>query len=266
MRTVIWLNVCALAISPVACAQKSIPFDSRVTTVLDRLASSDLATREAAFDDILDTIAEGQQPADHIDYSHALEAFFKRHPDQADRVKLGLINVLKADNDAIMGQNASPKNFTEEDSEHYAEAIDVVSSLDDERAIPALVGAISTGMMAMRGIMKYGQKALDSVLAQFDSPRQEDRSSAITVGIAILRMKNDEASRARVISIIRATITDPEFLVRSSALDAIEGLDDLKQFLPALREMAEHDPFIVPGESVYPLRVSAQELLDKIAK
>jgi hypothetical protein len=30
--------------------------------------------------------------------------------------------------------------------------------------------------------------------------------------------------------------------------------------------MAEHDPFIVHGESDYPLRVRAKGLLDKIAK
>ncbi len=261
-----WLCAYALAISPAACAQQPISFDSRVSAVLDRMASSDLAKREAAFDDILDIIAEGQQPADQVDYPHALEAFFKRHPDQADRVMLGLINALKAYNDAFIGPNASQKNFTEDDSEHYAQAVDVVSSLDDERAIPALVGAISTGMMAVEGILKYGQKALDPVLAQFHNPSPEVRSSAISVAIDIFRMKNDDASRSQVIAIIRGAISDPEFLVRSRALRAIEGLDDWKQFLPILREMTEHDPFIEPGESDYPLRVRAQKLLDKIAK
>jgi len=266
MRAPFCLYVGALAILPLACAQKSIPFAQRVSTVLDRIASSRLATREAAFDNLLDIIGEGQQPADQVDYSHALEAFFKRHPDQADRVKLGLINELKADNDTFMGPNASQRNFTEGDSEHYAQAIDVIASLEDERAITALVGAISTGQMAVEGILKYGQNALDPVLAQFHNPRPEVRSSAVSVGITILRMKNDEASRARIIAIIRAAISDPEYLVRSRALRAIEGLDDQNQFLPALREIAEHDPFMVPGESVYPLRVSARDLLHKLAK
>jgi hypothetical protein len=261
-----WLYICALAILPAACAQKPAPFDNRVSAVLTRMASSNLATREAAFEDILDIIAEGQQPADQVDYPHALEAFFKRHPDQADRVKLGLISLLKADNDAIMGPNASEKNFTEGDSEHYAQAIDVVRSLNDERAIPALVGAISTGMMVIEGILKYGEKALDPVLSQFHNPRPEIRSSAITVAVAILRMKNDAASRSQIIAVIRAAITDPEFLVRSSALRGIEDPGDWKPFVPALQEMAEHDAFIVPGESDYPLRVKAKELLDKIAK
>ena len=89
----------------------------------------------------------------------------------------------------------------------------------------------------MEGILKYGQKALDPVLAQFHNPSPEVRSSAISVGITILRMTNDAASRARVIAIIRTTISDPEYLARSSALEAIEGLDDWKQFLPALREI-----------------------------
>jgi hypothetical protein len=265
MRAVILLYMCASVISPFAYAQKSGNFDGRVSHVLDRMASSDLKTREAAFDDMLDIIAEGQLRPERVDYKHALDAFFKRHPDQTDRVKLGLLDVLRADNDTFMHPDASQKNFTESDSEHYAEAINVVSSLDDERAIPVLVGAISTGKMAMGGILKFGQKALDPVLAQLGNPNPEIRSSAITVGITILRMKNDPASRSRIVEIIRTAITDQEYLARSSGLRAIEGLDDRKQFLPALKEMAEHDPFIVPGETVYPLRVRAQRLIDKIS-
>jgi hypothetical protein len=193
-----------------------------------------------------------------------LTTFFKQYPDQAERIKLALINLLKADNDVFMDPKRTQNGLSEGDSEHYAEAIDVISSLNDERVIPALMGAISTGAMATRGILKFGEKALSSVMSQLTSPLPEVRSSAITTAVAILKTKKDAASHAQIINMIRLALNDPEHLVRGSALSAIEGVNDRQQFVPALREMAEHDPARVPGESDYPLRVEAQRLLEKI--
>jgi hypothetical protein len=78
-------------------------------------------------------------------------------------------------------------------------------------------------------------------------------------------MKNDAASHAQILSMIRTTLNDPEYLVRSSALSAIEDLNDRAQFARSLQEIGEHDPFIVPGETNYPLRTRARKLLQEIA-
>jgi len=101
--------------------------------------------------------------------------------------------------------------------------------------------------MATRGILKYGQKALGPVLSQLNNPHPEVRSSALTTGIVILKMKNDAASRLQILSMIRVALNDPEYLPRASALDAI-ALDDRAQFVPALRKTVRSDPAIVPGE------------------
>ena len=92
------------------------------------------------------------------------------------------------------------------------------------------------------------------------------RSSAIYVAVTILLMTNDAASHARILALVQPALRDSEFLVRTSAISAIERLSDREQFVPALEELAQHDPFKVPGEADYPIRTQAKRLLDKIAK
>jgi hypothetical protein len=74
------------------------------------------------------------------------------------------------------------------------------------------------------------------------------------------------------VGLIRAAIRDPEFLIRSAALYQIDSLNDQKQFVPALQEfvpalqdIAQRDPFMIPGEARYPLKDRAKRLLEKIA-
>ena len=271
MRLTLCLSVLAFAIPVVAEAGQAEPLDSSVSGVLARMASSDLTTREAAFDDMLTLIYEGQKQNLGSGHADALANFFSNHPDQADRVKLGLINLLNADNSLFMGPKTPPGTYTEGDSDHYAEVIDAVSSLTDERAIPALVGAMTTGGMATGGLLKYGQKALDPVLEKLDDPNPMVRSDAIDTAVVILLMKNDAASHARILALVKPALKDGEFLIRSSALFAIERLSDREQFVPALEELAQNDPFKLPGKAddggeLYPIRLQAKRLLDEIAK
>ena len=230
------------------------------------MASQDMATRHAGLDNFIKMISKGQELAFDPEYPRVLATFFDQHPDQIEPVKLGLIDLLQADNNAFTDRKAAPGTYTERDTEHWATAIGLVSSLNDERAIPVLVGAMTTGGMAMNGILKYGQKALEPVLSKLNDPDPLVRSRALATAIVILQMKNDRASHARVVSIIRAGLTDVEFLVRSSALGAIETLADKAQFVPALQGIRDHDPFIVPGQTNYPLRTRADRLLQEITK
>ena len=209
-------------------------------------------------------ISEGQKLEFDPVYPPLLANFFARYPDQADRLKMGLINLLKADDDAFI--KFGPGAYTEDDSEHYAQAIDLVSSLDDERAIPALVGAMTTGGMATGGLLKYGQKALGPVLNELNDKNPLVRSTAVAMAIAILKMKNDPSSLAQILGLIRMAIRDPEFLLRSAALYAIDDLaEDREEFVPVLQDMAEHDPFTISRENRYPMRDRAKSLLEKIA-
>ncbi|MBZ5634841.1 MAG: hypothetical protein LAO55_17100 [Acidobacteriia bacterium] len=268
MRSILWLCIAIVAIPIADFAQQSEPLDSRVTAVLARMASSDRGTRNSAFDDLVGVITEGQQLGFDPEYSSLLAAFLARNPEQADRVKLGLINLLKADN----VDTTLPAGYTAEDnSEHYAAAIDLVSSLNDDRAIPALVGALGTGGMATGGVIKYGEKALGPVLSALNNPNLLVRSAAVGTAVTILRIKNDVASQDQILGLIRTAIHDREFLIRSAALYQIDNLTDqkefapaLQEFVPALEEMAQRDPFVLQRETRYPLRDRAKKLLDKI--
>lgn len=127
--------------------------------------------------------------------------------------------------------------------------------------------------MATGGVVKYGQKALGAVLAKLSSPDPLMRSAAVGTAITILRMNSDAASQARILALIRNALRDREFLIRSAALYQIDNLHgekqyatSLREFIPALQDMAQRDPFIVQGETNYPLRARAKVLLDKLAK
>jgi hypothetical protein len=74
---------------------------------------------------------------------------------------------------------------------------------------------------------------LGLVLSELNNPLPEVRSSAVTTGIAILKMKDDAASHAKVLSMIHAALKDPEYLVRGSA--------DFRQELEG-RRLADRGP------------------------
>jgi hypothetical protein len=262
----------SILISMVCRAQESVSLDSQVTTVLGRMANSDMATRHAGFDDFIKMISDGKKLGFDPEYPNILATFLARHPDQADRVTLGLVNLLQADDNAFTDRKIAPGTYRENDSEHWAAVLDLVSCLNDERTIPALVGAMTAGGGSCKGLLQYGQKPLGPVLSKLNDPDPLVRSRALGVGITILRMKNDAASQAQILSLIRTAVHDSEYALRSAALYQIDNLHDQKQFVPALREfvpalqdMAQRDPFSIPRENRYPLRDRAKKLLEEIA-
>lgn len=264
MRIALALSVSALVIAANIYGQRPDSLDNRLSGILARMTSPDLRIREAAFNDLQTAISQDQKQAD--DYPDALAAFLARHLDEADRIKVGLINLLRSDNDLFVNSGA-PRNasYTEDDSEHYARVIEAVVALDDERAIPSLVGAMSTGGIASRGLLRYGEKALGPVMDQLNVPDPLIRSSAVSVAAAILRTMTDAAAHAQMLALIQDALADPEFLVRSAAVYAIDNLSwDRRQFAPVLEKIARQDPFIAPGQTDYPLRVRAKKLLESI--
>jgi len=97
MRFVLCLCSALIVVMQVT-AQQSASLDSRVGDVLARINAKDLHKREAAFNDMMALIGEGQKQPTVTDRAATLSSFFKQHPEQADRIKLGLIQLLKADN------------------------------------------------------------------------------------------------------------------------------------------------------------------------
>jgi HEAT repeat protein len=236
--------------------------------------------------------AAQQASATHADISHALEAFqserwvdrerafnnmpavgdvAKQYPAEADRLKVGLINLLVVENKHVK----KTEELSEEYTDYYGDLVGRVSDLNDERAIPALIGAITTGGMATRALARFGDKALDQVLGQLNSSDRFVRSSALdTISDLLERhIAVSPTSQSRISDALRSSLNDPQFIVRRSAIGAIEYLDTREEFVPALVKLAQSDPIKFPGKpndggdggQFYPVRQDARRLLRKIA-
>jgi hypothetical protein len=263
MRAVLRTCACALIATFGASAQDATTFNNRVTGALQRMAASDLSERESGFDDLMSFIGDNSGGAT------SLPDFLGHHRDLADRITLALIKLLNGYNYLFVNDPNPPGTYTEDDSEEYAAAIQVVGELDDERAIPALVGAMTSGSIAHAGILKYGLTALGPVCAELTNQDPLIRYNAVGVGVTILEEDHSAKSHAQALDIIRTALEDLHFVVRSMALEMIEKLSDRAQFSSALQDMANHDPHIMeqPGKApVYPLRNQAAVLLQKIKK
>ena len=267
---VLWLTMCGIA-----SAQATPSGSVRLADILARMENRDLHTHLSAFNDLINYVSsewpKGSKPSGPSD---TLSNFLTKHPDRADQVKLGLIHLLTDENRSfIETKNPPPDSHDEDDiGEYYAELVDTVSSLDDERAIPALAGAMTTGGMAQTGIFKYGDKALGPVLEQLKSSDALVRASALDMGIALLEKRSDPASNSQIRNLIRLYLKDPGSVVRRTAVLQIDCLDDRQNFVPVLKEIAQTDPLKLPGKAFdggdgnefYPVRYDARRVLGDI--
>lgn len=248
-------------------APQTATLDSRVSHILALLKNEDLSTREEAFADTMSLISEERVGVSKTD---VFSAFSARHPDQAARVKLGLIQLLQREDGVFV--KGKPATLEEEDGEYYAELIDIVASFDDQRAIAPLVGAMTTGGMAQGGLLKYGDKALGPVMEQLNNPDGLVRATALDITTALLAKHNDSASRGRVRDLIRSFLKDPDLVVRGDAVRQISCLDDRQDFVPVLEQFAKTDRDKLPGKALdggdgdefYPVRADARAVLRHI--
>jgi hypothetical protein len=240
------------------------------------MQNADPGIREAAFDDLSELWVEGIDATQYAgdsrgveSYGNVLNRFFARHPDQAERVKLGLIRLLETENKAIAIKVAQNGSDTEDYGEHVFALTQAVSGLKDERAIPVLVEAISRSGV---DLLQFGDKALGPVLAQLTSPDALVRATALEIAARILEAKKDPVSRARVGDLIRSSLKDPDAVVRGAATREILCLDNRQGFVPTLEQIAKTDPVKLPGKAddggdgdeFYPVRYDARRTLQEI--
>jgi hypothetical protein len=249
-----------------------------VSGVLDRMKSASWSERCSAFGEATELLAPG-----------------KASPSDAGRVRIGIIQLLINENNGGLKepeatQPTSPnagsaekptdegygEGYGEDKSEYYAGLIGFVADLNDERAIPALLGAAGTGGMATRAVARFGKKAIDPTLAQVKSQDSDRASGALFVIRQMLKMRtiSDPDSHIRIKNILRSTLASPEYRLRENAMSAIEYLDDREEFVPTLQDIAEHDTYKSAyssgnGENgkdaQYLVRRRAQLLLGKIS-
>jgi len=262
-----------------AVAQEPNTAHPTVSSVLDGMKSATWAERQKAFGEATELAVSG-----------------KETPHDADQLRLGVIQLLikenngglkEPDNETQQGlpntastESSANENYGEgygeDKSEYYASLIGFVAGLNDERAIPALLGAANTGGMATRGVARFGKKALDPTLAQVKDPDTDLAEGALGVIREMLKMRtvSDPDSHLRIKRALKSALASPDHDVRETAIFAVEYLDDREEFVPMLQDIAEHDPYKSPynlgskgsGEdSQYVVRRGARLLLRKIA-
>jgi hypothetical protein len=269
----------ALTVSTVISAQQASAVHPTVSSVLDRMKSATRTERSNAFNEAAGLLVAGNAS-----------------PGDADRLHLGIIQLLikensgglkEPDNEIQQGspetesaENSTHKSdgegYGEDESDYYAALIAFVADLNDERTIPALLGAAGTGGIATRAVAGFGKKALDLTLAQVKSQDSDLVSGALFVIRDMLEMRkvSDSDSLFQIKKALRSALGSPKFMVRLSAIGTIEYLGEREEFVPMLKVIAEHDPVKIAGQKpddggdngeFYPARQDARRLLRKIA-
>jgi hypothetical protein len=262
MQRIFLLAVFAARLPVICCAQQPSPSFAETLAGMSR---PDRATRHAAFDNIYGIIMAGQDPDKAGDYSEILANFFARYPQWAEAIKVGLIGLLSADSPAFEDPAAQPGTEAENDTLYWATEIYLVAALQDDRAIPALVGAGSNSA-AMGRVLDYGRKALPLVLKELDNPDRFVQSFAFSIAAEIMRADSDPVMHAELLRLVTAGLINQNDLIRRDALWVIEErmpISDQRQLIPALERVARKDPSR-GGEPRYPNRIAARRLLDAI--
>jgi hypothetical protein len=278
MRSAILTVLSVATLFGMSYSQQLPPASTRLPEILVRFESTDRTMRKAAFNDLVRLASGEHEPNDVPDVREKISSFLARNQQDADSVKLALIKLLARENSVKHPQIAgdvqrrsleSAESHTED--EYYPKLISAVATINDERAIPALLGAASTGGMAMRAVVAFGQKAFDPVIGQLASSDRMARSSALFTVRYMLRMGplDPSQSQTRLTVAIQESLHDPEFVVRSSAISVVECLDNRQEFVPVLQKLAQSDPIRLPGRAddggdLYPVRIKAKKVLKEI--
>lgn len=238
---------------------------SPISRTLQEMKSRVWTERNQAFDKARELLASG-----------------KLSPSDSDSLKLGIIQLLIAedaranvpDDEALKdsARKASGKHEDEvEDEEYYPSLINFVVDMNDERAIPALVGAMPYASDATGALLRFGDKAVGPILDQLKSRNALLRTSALSMAIT-MEGQDESVSPPRIREMLRVALTDPNSVVRGHAVNEIACLDDRKDFVPALEKLAKTDPVHwkgreddgVDGDQFYPVRLYARRALQEI--
>lgn len=192
-------------------------------------------------------------------------------PAEADRTKSDLIGLLSQENAFVREQrerfDKTGETLTEGYVNYYGDLIAAVASLNDPRSLDALVGAMTTGDIATRGLASLGRPALQPVLHELGSPDPLTRVAVLSVLSEMARsqwISGDPGARRLVKDAVVEALADPNPQVRIFAVRVASELGD-PSLRPLLAKLASSDPYQseLPGQAgTYPVRRTAKEALD----
>lgn len=261
MRAILLALTTLVFVVQLTAQQASTP--PSTSQILERMKSSNWLDRSKAFEQAADALKSGRLGSK-----------------DSERLKLAIIQLLIKENalanvpddEAVKDSAKRPKGEVEtEDEDYYPTLISFVVEMDDERTIPALIGASPWASDAARALLRFGDKAIGSILDQLNSRSAYLRASALEMAIT-MEGKNETVSSARIREMLRSALSDPSSMIRSHAVNEIACRDDRKDFVPILDKLAKTDPEHfkgrafdgMDGDQFYPVRFDARRALREI--
>jgi hypothetical protein len=207
-----------------------------------------------------------------------LTSVFRTHPERENEIRLALIDLLSTENAKVEEQNRevkkTGKTLTEGYITYYGDLIAAVAGLNDPRAMNGLVGAITTGGMADRGLAQIGPAVLDPLMLQLQSRDVIIRAAAVRALTTLWQPEyrsrfSDDGSRQRIKAALLKSAADEDGGVRLAAVYGLALMPD-PDTIPVLKTLATSDPSRLQGQAdeggpFYPVRQAARRALDQIA-
>lgn len=227
---------------------------------LERLRSDAESERAQAFRTLLSSAA----PSGRSDVRTQTSALLSSNPSARAWISGELIALLSREN-----ANFDAGNFGDAEGfiSYYGDVIVAVAALRDPSAVPALVGAISTGNGAMDGLASLGSVAIPAVVEAARSSDPRDRSGAAwTLGKFAEPHRRHEltAAEPRDVEVALArSLDDEEGPVRQVAVRSLRHFSGA-HIRARMMQIAATDPYVhhFTGRAVYPVREQAREWLE----
>jgi len=237
--------------------------EQRVASELNTLEDSDWKVREAAFYRLVGLAMPAGFRTDSM--RPALDEFLKNHPSQRDGIATGIIGLLEKE--GAISRNAAIGSLSEEFENYLGDLVAAAATLQDDRAVSALLPELRTGNMASKAVAASGSRSVDRVLALLNSGDIADRIAAtrtlsLMLDPAVTTL--DPTSRTRAKTGILLAVKDPHFAVRDSAVAALARLPD-PDVTMVLKDVAANDPYSrldgTTGATMFPVRAAAAKAL-----
>jgi len=222
-----------LAVLPSFAQSGANLIDTQSTAAL--LTSTDPQIRESAFYALIQLGFESSLASSPYPIPKEVAQLLKTlAPADADSLTDALVGLLTRENGFVAASQNDPTiSLSEEYVTYYGDVIAAVSALRNERSIPALIGAITSGDMATSTLAGFGNKAIDSIMIQLGSGDEDVRGAAVIVLLEMLEPTNFSSLNRRTVSKLRNGLhmaqRFPEAVVASAAREGLRILDQMKE-------------------------------------
>jgi len=244
-----------------------------IRSALREMENSSWERRQSGLQALMQITDLQDEPVETYKLPSRLHDLFSADPQDRDQVVTALIALLSRENAIAHRGTISGEQLGEDYFNFYGDVIASVVSLNDRRAIPALLGAIDTGGMVTRSLASFGDVALPGVLQRVNDQETVVRMGAINT-LAEMLGKNpalfnsNPVETEQVKRALLSAAADNEPGVRMAAVGGLAALKD-PSVVSVIQKLAESDPVRLPGQAgekdLYPVRLAAQRALASIA-